>query len=73
MFLRSYQSEPWRKIAFCVFAFKVKILIFCNFQSKYIFIKKLFDFPEILHAGQPIHVNVLKTEILKIRQDLSKK
>ena len=33
-------------------------MIFCNFQSKYIFNKKLFDFAEILHAGQPIHVNV---------------
>ena len=49
-----------------------KILIFGNFQSRHVFFKKLFNFAEILHAGQSFHENVLKTKFLKIRQDLTK-
>ena len=43
-----------------IFCFLCKIWFLCNFQSKHIFNKKLFDLAEILHAGQPIQVDVFE-------------
>ena len=31
-----------------------------RFSIKHIFIKKLFDFSDILHAGQPINLNIFE-------------